>query len=157
MDFMNKFYFVLALLFIVSGCSAHKDYYATGGSRGDGAIDMAYDFKMFETPLVNSDQAKEIATQKCKIWGYDSADAFGGQVENCFARNGYGDCLRGQMVVKYQCTGNLGSQSHQQPSGSTISNTMSKDAYKQMQTKKIMESNLPYDEYMRQMKIIEAN
>lgn len=154
---MHKFYLVLALLFIVSGCSVHKNYYATGGSRGDGAIDMAYDFEMFETPLVSSDQAKEVATQKCKVWGYESADAFGGQVENCFARNGYGNCLRGQMVVKYQCAGNLDFQASPQSSGPIINNAMSKEAYKQIRIKNLMESNLPYEEYMRQMKIIEAN
>jgi hypothetical protein len=33
-----------AFLACLTACSTHKDFYATGGSRADGVIDVTYDF-----------------------------------------------------------------------------------------------------------------
>ena len=66
----------IALLSILaaSGCSVNKPFYATGGSRADGTVDMAYDTAYLVTPVVNYAQAKNIAVQKCRVWGYQDAN-----------------------------------------------------------------------------------
>jgi hypothetical protein len=42
-----------AFLVCLTACSTHKDFQATGGSRADGVIDVAYEFNSFETPVVD--------------------------------------------------------------------------------------------------------
>lgn len=150
-----KFSSLLASALIVSllfGCSSRQNYYAMGGSRADGTVDLAYDTKMFVTPIVNDQQAQEIATQKCKVWGYQDAESFGGMTENCFARNSYGDCLRGQVIVKYQCLGDGAVDSPALSKGAAVT----KESYKQEQLDRLLEQNLPYDQYMAKRRIIEA-
>lgn len=95
----------------LTGCAVKKDFYAMGGSRADGTVEMAYDFAPFESPKVSTDQAKSVARSKCKVWGYEDAEAFGGQRQVCNQYNGYGSCIAGNIIVQYQCIGNLGQAS----------------------------------------------
>lgn len=148
---------LMLLAVTATGCSSRKDFYATGGSRADGSIDMAYNFKQFETPIVDIAQAKTIANDKCAVWGYERAQAFGGQTENCQARNGFGDCVAGQVVVKYQCIGNI------TPSNQTTSKPVSAPSamltpvqYKELRVKVLMDQNLPYSEYQKKYQAIMA-
>lgn len=53
-------------IFALSGCATRKDFYAMGGSRADGSVDMAYDFRPFEKPVVNQQQAYAIAKETLK-------------------------------------------------------------------------------------------
>ena len=92
---------------VATGCATKKDFYATGGSRADGTVDMAYDFRPFETPVVSQQQAQSIAKSKCAVWGYRDAESFGGMTQNCYRRNEFGTCTAGQNIIKYQCIGNL--------------------------------------------------
>ncbi|CAN7566188.1 YecR-like lipofamily protein [Pseudomonas sp. LjRoot277] len=155
---MRKLLFLVVLAVVVSGCSSRKDFYATGGSRADGSIDMAYDFKAFETPVVDYKQAESIANSKCAVWGYDRAEPFGGQTQNCQARDGWGNCNAGQMIVKYQCIGNITPAS--QASASTPTSVpvgmLTPAQYKETRVKALMDQNLPYTEYQKQYQAIMA-
>ena len=148
----------LATTAVVTGCSTHKNFYATGGSRADGTVDMAYDFRAFETPVVSQQQAASIAKSKCSVWGYSDAEAFGGMTQICHQRNGYGTCLAGQVVIKYQCLGNLNSV---EPARlETVSNTgsanavVSKDIQLQQLKQSLIENKISYDEYRTRHQII---
>lgn len=159
---MCRIAIVLVSFLVLFGCSVNKPFYATGGSRADGTVDMAYDTAYLEVPTVSHSQAKNIAVQKCRVWGYKDAEPFGGQVENCYQRNGYGNCLRGQVIVKYQCLGNLEAvrptapPSPQTTVSAPIPAQMSKEQYKQMQVEELMKKNIPYEEYVRQYDSIMA-
>lgn len=153
---MKKTIILVMGLLVVAGCAVKKPYYATGGSRADGTVDMAYDIALMEQAVVDDNQAQQIANQKCKVWGYSESEPFGGKVENCYSRNGYGDCLRGQMVVKYQCLGNLDANKPNQFITPLAPAPMSKDQYKQMQVEELTKKNLPYAEYTKQYNSIMA-
>ena len=77
---------------------------ATGGSRGDGFIEMSYEYGGFEKPVVLWGQALITASTRCQAWGYKSAEAFGGVLSTCLERNQYG-CMRYFVTKKYQCLG----------------------------------------------------
>ena len=99
---------LLALLFVLTtltGCASVKTLQATGGSRADGVVELSYGYGMFENPQVQWDQGLVTATQKCKAWGYQSAEAFGGTTSECQAYDSYGGCVRWRVIVKYQCIG----------------------------------------------------
>ncbi|WP_313241188.1 YecR family lipoprotein [Stutzerimonas kunmingensis] len=149
---------------VLTGCAAKKDFYAMGGSRADGSVDMAYDFKPFEKPVVNQQQAFSIAKQKCGVWGYSNAEPFGGQTVNCQQRDGWGNCVAGQVIVKYQCIGNIDasrpSVTSPAPSvmpavNSTNADLLSRDQWKQSQLQRLQsETGLSYEEYSRRYKQI---
>jgi hypothetical protein len=85
-------------------CASVKDWSATGGSRSDGVVKLSYEYGMFEKPQLSEIQAMNIATARCKTWGYTGAEAFGGQISQCNAYSG-GGCAHWLVTKEYQCTG----------------------------------------------------
>lgn len=99
---------ICTIALLTTACASKRDFYAMSGSRADGTVDMAYDIHgPFDKPIINMNQAEEIASRKCSVWGYDTAEPFGGKSERCNQRNGFGDCMNGQVVIQYQCIGAL--------------------------------------------------
>lgn len=147
----------------LTGCAVKKDFYAMGGSRADGTVDMAYDFAQFEEAVINHQQAATIAKQKCGVWGYDNAEPFGGQTMNCHQRNGWGTCIAGQVVIKYQCVGDIGaarpmiSTAASSPARSAPAATgealLTAEQWKQQQLQRLQsETGLSYEEYQQRYK-----
>ncbi|MFJ7797276.1 YecR family lipoprotein [Pseudomonas sp. NPDC096950] len=99
-----------------------------------------------------------MANSKCAVWGYNRAEPFGGQTQNCQVRDGWGNCSAGQMIVKYQCIGNItpATQASTAGSASVPSGMLSPDQYKEARVKALMDQNLPYGEYMKQYRKIMA-
>lgn len=162
---MNKLLLLIMVAVMVTGCApTRKDFYATGGSRADGSIDMAYDFIAGEDIVVDPLQAQSIAGSKCTVWGYERAEAFGGKSENCLTRSGSGECEVGQVIVKYQCIGNITPSSPQpvsyqqpmpyQPSAPTAMLTPAQ--HKELRLKALLDQNLPYGEYQEKYQAIMA-
>jgi hypothetical protein len=97
---------VLAIFAAIAlgACASTKDWAATGGSRSDGIIKLSYEYGLFEKPQVSETQALNIASARCKTWGYAGAEAFGGQIQQCNMPSG-GGCNRWLVTKEYQCTG----------------------------------------------------
>ena len=98
----NIFIFFFIIIFI-SGCATVKVPVATGGSRADGVIEMFYEYGIFEKPQVQWDQALVTAKERCKAWGYEDAEAFGGSTSKCQSYDSYGSCVWWLVTIKYQC------------------------------------------------------
>lgn len=150
-----------AVLAALSGCTTKKDFYATGGSRADGSVDMAYDFAQFEQPVINIAQAQSIAKSKCRVWGYNGAEAFGGKQQICNQFNGYGTCIAGQVIYKYQCIGNISEAPMIQPTAAPLSaapaatGSLSKGEWQQIQLNQLkQEPGLSYEEYQKRYRQI---
>jgi len=94
---------VLVVFIGLVGCATQKELIPTGGSRSDGVVELSYEYGMFEKPEVDMDQGWAAATEACSAWGYSEARAFGGQTQECQAYNGYGNCVRALVTMKYQC------------------------------------------------------
>ncbi|WP_312977478.1 YecR family lipoprotein [Stutzerimonas nitrititolerans] len=142
----------------LTGCAVNKDFYAMGGSRADGTVDMAYDFAQFEEAVINHQQAATIAKQKCGVWGYDNAEPFGGQTTNCYQRNGWGTCIAGQVVIKYQCVGDIdaarpmASVATASPAA-TGAALLTAEKWKLQQLQRLQsETGLTYEEYQQRYK-----
>jgi hypothetical protein len=143
-----------------TGCATKKDFYAMGGSRADGTVDLAYDFAPFEQPVVNVSQAQSIAKSKCQVWGYQEAEAFGGKQQNCHQFDGYGSCVAGQIVIKYQCIGTADrpvptSFAPTAPQAAAPSGALSREQWQKQQLQKLdQETGLSYEEYQRRYREI---
>lgn len=156
-----KTLFILITIAALVGCATKKDFYATGGSRADGSVDMAYDFAQFEQPVVNIAQAQRIAKSKCRVWGYSDAEAFGGKQQICNQANGYGTCIAGQVIYKYQCIGNISEAPISQPAAAPLSavpatpGSLSKGQWQQTQLDELKRTpGLSYEEYQARYKKI---
>ena len=102
---MNKKILTIAIfpLLALNACATQKTLIPTGGSKADGIVSLSYEVGMFEQPIVDYSQGVQAAIQRCEAWGYSDAEAFGGQESRCQAYNGYGNCVRQMVTVKYQC------------------------------------------------------
>jgi YecR-like lipoprotein len=89
----------------LSGCAVQKEWAATGGSRADGTVELAYEYGEFQEPEVDDTQGAELAASRCAVWGYTGSSAFGGVMRKCQAFGGYGNCLSWLVTRNYQCTG----------------------------------------------------
>lgn len=100
---MKKYTLLLSLI-VLTGCTQTVQItpFPTGGSKADGTVTMTYNYGHLEIPEVDWEEADKTATAKCKAWGYNKAESFGGKLTKCTAYNGYG-CVRTQVDVTYQC------------------------------------------------------
>ena len=76
-----------------------------GGSRADGTVELAFEFRASEVPVVDYAAGQVSATQRCQAWGYTNAEAFGGAQRQCMARYEELGCVAFRTTVSYQCTG----------------------------------------------------
>lgn len=93
---------LLCPLFLL-GCTSVKTLQAVDGSKADATVKLAYEYGLFERPVVDWNSADNTARQRCAVWGYKKAERFDGTQNTCIAHNGYGDCVRVQINVTYQC------------------------------------------------------
>jgi hypothetical protein len=107
------------VLITASGCTTTRDWSATGGSRADGVVRLAYEQGEFETVQVSETQAIDLASRRCASWGYNGAEAFGGITRDCTQMGGFGGCSRYRITKEFQCTGegNSASSQTQPPAG----------------------------------------
>ena len=90
---------------VLSGCASTKQWSATGGSRADATVRLSYEYGQFEKPQTNEQEALNLATARCKTWGYSGAEAFGGVTQQCNMPGGMGGCARFLVTKEFQCTG----------------------------------------------------
>jgi len=100
---MRKLAIAAAVMLTVAGCASAKMWQATGGSRADGVVRLSYQYGLFEQPTL-ADSGQAMAAERCKVWGYSGAEAFGGVTEQC---NNFGSsgCTSWLVTKEFQCTG----------------------------------------------------
>lgn len=98
----NIFLILMALSF--SGCAVQKEMIATGGSRADGTIKLSYQVSPIEFPIIDENKSLTSAVQRCKAWGYENAEKFGGSNTTCTSPS-FAGCALYTVTTEYQCTG----------------------------------------------------
>jgi hypothetical protein len=96
---------ILVSVVCLSGCAVQEQWAATGGSRADGTVELAYEYQQFQEPEVDDAQGADLAASRCAVWGYTGSEPFGGVMRKCQAFGGYGNCLNWLVTKNYQCTG----------------------------------------------------
>ncbi len=96
--------FLLLPVLVVGACTSHKIMIPISGSKADGIVKMAYEYKPFESPVVNQDASRLQAAKRCQAWGYSEAEAFGTNSRQCVLNYGFG-CEKYRVTTEYQCIG----------------------------------------------------
>jgi outer membrane lipoprotein SlyB len=102
---MKIFALATVVILTLSGCATTKSWSATGGSRADATVRLSYEYGAYENPQTNETEAINLATARCKTWGYTGAEAFGGVTQQCNMPGGMGGCQRFLVTKEFQCTG----------------------------------------------------
>lgn len=102
---MKSLITMLVCAFVLTACAVQKTWVATGGSRADGVVSLAYEYGAFEAPETSAAQGETEAAARCGVWGYSGAVPFGGDVVTCTMPDLFGGCNRWRVSRDYQCTG----------------------------------------------------
>lgn len=100
---MRKIGVAIILIGTLAGCEVEKTPVPTDGSKADGSVVLSYQVGPYEIPKVDWTAAQTNAVQRCRAWGYSSADAFDGNVRRCEASDIYGSCTMTTISRTYQC------------------------------------------------------
>jgi len=103
---MRAIIIILTIATLVS-CAVIKVPVPTGGSKADGTIEMSFSYGGFEKPKVNWDEALATAKNRCAVWGYTGAEAFGGSETTCMSHSIQYGCNAWRVKTLYQCTGQI--------------------------------------------------
>jgi len=95
---------ILCLILSLSSCTTQKYLSVIDGSKASGTLTFAYEYGIFEKPVVHFLEAKQTAVQKCQGWGFKGAEFFDSGLRECIYRDANGNCTRFRVVYKCQCT-----------------------------------------------------
>lgn len=99
---MRRAALLLSVVTVVAGCATVSQMTATGGSRADGIVKLSFEVGMFDRVQIDEASALETARGRCRVWGYNDAEPFGGVTRQCNQPSGYG-CMQWFVTREYQC------------------------------------------------------
>lgn len=96
---------ILALIIGVTaltGCATSKQWEATGGAKSDGVVQVSYEQGQFEIGQGSDAQGQTVAAERCKLWGYKSAQKSGSEKSICKTMGKF-QCLQTTVTQDYIC------------------------------------------------------
>jgi hypothetical protein len=91
-----------ALLLTLTGCTTYKTWSVADSDRDTATVALFYEYRKFESPQVDERAGLEMARERCRDWGYPTAQRKGED------RQCVGDelnCSRWRVIREYRCTG----------------------------------------------------
>jgi hypothetical protein len=103
---MKLLLFLILYSVFLAGCSSiPKQWSAIDGSRSDGTITLTYVYRpILDTKPIENNDAVDLATSKCVLWGYAGAEAFGDETKSCNTLGVDGGCTSWRVSKVYQCS-----------------------------------------------------
>jgi hypothetical protein len=98
---MNRL-LLIAFIALAIGCTTYKLWNEAGSDQDAATVDLSYEFRKFENPQVDERAGQQMARERCKDWGYTSAQRKG-EDRQCI--DGVEDsCSRWRVIRQYRCT-----------------------------------------------------
>ena len=94
---------IASLVLILASCAVHVSPEPTGGSKADGIVELGFDIREMQRPIIDENEALRKALKRCQAWGYTKAEKFGGITSQCNAYGGMSGCMLSHITIKYQC------------------------------------------------------
>lgn len=89
---------------LLCACAARQAHWSpVSGSKADAMVRLGYAKHGARRVKLSDDEAQNMALAKCRAWGFEGAEAFGG-LSTCTAGGPLG-CTDWLITREYQCTG----------------------------------------------------
>ena len=98
---MQRFLFI-AVLVSITGCTTYKLWNDAGSDSDLGTVKLSYEYRKFENPMVDERAGVEMARERCKDWGYPSAQRKS-EDRKCIDGE-QSSCSRWRVIREYRCT-----------------------------------------------------
>ena len=98
---MNRL-LLIAIIVLAAGCTTYKLWNEAGSDQDAATVDLSYEYRKFESPQVDERAGVQMARERCKDWGYSSAQRKG---EDRQCLDGTTEsCSKWLVTRKYHCT-----------------------------------------------------
>jgi hypothetical protein len=85
-----------------AGCTTYKVWDELDSDAQAGTVKLSYEYRKFESPQVDERAGIEYARERCRDWGYRTAQRSG---EDRICIDGTrSDCSKWQVVREYRCS-----------------------------------------------------
>jgi hypothetical protein len=87
---------------LATGCTTYKIWDEHDSDARAGIVKLSYEYRKFESPQVDERAGIEYARERCRDWGYKTAQRSG---EDRICIDGAkSDCSKWQVVREYRCS-----------------------------------------------------
>jgi hypothetical protein len=86
---------------VLCGCTTYKLWTEFDSEPGSGTIQLAYEYRKFESPQVDERAGLNIARERCADWGFKDATRKG-EDRVCLDGDGQ-NCGKWRVVREYRC------------------------------------------------------
>ena len=93
---------LLAVIVFAIGCTTYKLWNEAGSDQDAGTVDLSYEYRKYESPQVDERAGTQMARERCKDWGYTSAQRKG-EDRQCLDGTAE-DCNKWRVTRQYRCT-----------------------------------------------------
>jgi hypothetical protein len=90
-----------AVLLSLAGCTTYKLWNEAGSDSDLGTVNLSYEYRKFESPQVDERAGTQMARERCKDFGYTSAQRKG-EVRECLAGTPE-NCSKWLVTREYRC------------------------------------------------------
>ena len=90
-----------AVLLSLAGCTTYKLWNEAGSDSDEGTVKLSYEYRKYENPMVDERAGVQMAKERCKDFGFPSAQRKGEQRE-CLSGTPE-DCGRWRVTREYRC------------------------------------------------------
>jgi len=87
---------------LLTACTTYKLWSVEDSDRDKGTVSLAYEYRKFESPQVDERAGVEMARERCRDWGYPSAQRKG-EDRKCMDGDEL-SCSRWRVIREYRCT-----------------------------------------------------
>jgi YecR-like lipoprotein len=93
---------VLAAACVLAGCTTYKLWSVADSDQEKATVALFYEYRKFENPQVDERAGVEMARERCKDWGYPSAQRKG-EDRRCVDGQ-EPSCSRWRVIREYRCS-----------------------------------------------------
>ncbi len=97
---MTRLLIIAAVL--LAGCTTYKMWSEGDSDSDNGIVRLTYEYRKFESPLVDERGGVELAKERCRDWGLPAQAQRKGEDRKCLSGN-ESNCSRWLVIREYRC------------------------------------------------------
>lgn len=91
----------MTIIVLLAGCTTYKLWNVADSDRGTATVSLFYEYRKFESPQVDERAGVEMAKERCRDWGYPSAQRKS-EDRQCVEGEA-SSCSKWRVLREYRC------------------------------------------------------